>query len=158
MLARADPQVDANVLIRLLRGEPEFLSFAARNRHRGLSYNYWTRQEFLATARRGTGDTRADLRLLEQRYGARLITDIGPDQILTAAFRLRSAFSSTDRILDIQDSRVATTAWLRGELLATGDLRFYKRLRDLGIDAEFIGATGPSVKAERYVPSRVQIP
>jgi hypothetical protein len=52
----------------IVRMLPQF--HANANRAAGLSYNYSTRLEFLA------GGTRGQLRLLEERYGLRLIREV----------------------------------------------------------------------------------
>jgi len=147
-----DPQLDANILIRLLYGDPDVIAFIQANRAAGLSYNVYTRAEFLS---RGT---RAQLRLLEETYGIRLIQNVTPNQIDDVARRLEQAFDGTGRRLGTGDARVAATAYLTGERLATGDLQFYKRARDLGLQVEFVGTGRAAARAAAYQPDLVTIP
>ena len=114
------------------------------------SYNLSTRFEFLA------GGTRAQLRLLEQRYGIQLIREVPTPQILVTAARLRGAFTD-GRVLGYWDSQVAATAYLRGERLATADLQFFKRTKDLGINVEFVGTGNAAARAGGYVPRPVAV-
>jgi predicted nucleic acid-binding protein len=152
VVALSDSQLDTNILIRLLRGDPEVVTFVQANRSAGLSYNVATRAEFLDKG------TRAELRLLEQKYGIRLIREINPSQIDAVAQRLQQAFAHTERKLGTKDARVAATAYLKGEPLATGDLRFYKRALDLGLRIEFVGTGKAASLAAAYQPDLVTIP
>lgn len=151
-IALIDPQLDTNILIRLLRGDAEVVAFVRANRAAGLSYNVYTRAEFL---RRGT---RAQLRTLEENYGIRLIREFNPVQIDDVARRLQRAFAGTGRSLGDADAHVAATAYLKGERLATGDLKFYKRAFDLGLDVEFVGTGPAAARAAAYRPDPVTIP
>ena len=81
--------------------------------------------------------------------------EISLEEIEAVAARLRRAFEGTGRALSEADSRVAASAFLRGEKLGTNDLRFYKRCKDLGLDVEYVG-TDP--RAANYEPELVTIP
>src|SRR6266498_1085940 len=83
-----DPQLDANVLIGLLKGTPEFVAYAQAKKPAGLSYNQATRAEFLAN----NYGTAAQLQSLEQQYGLQLIQDVSLAEIDAAAVRLQAAF------------------------------------------------------------------
>lgn len=143
--ALVDPQLDANLLMRLSKGDPVAVAYAEANRAAGLSYNFSTRFEFL------NGGTRAELRLLEQKYGISLIRDVPLADIQSTATSLRSAFTD-GRALGYWDSQVAASAFLKGERLATGDLQFFKRALDLGVKVEFVGTGRAAQRAAQYVP------
>jgi hypothetical protein len=151
-----DPQLDVNALIRLLGGVPEFVAFAQAQRAAGLSYNRAARAEFLAN---GLG-TQADLDTLEQGYGVVLITETSDAEIDAAAQRLQAAFHGDPlgRILHVPDARVLATALLKTEAVATGDLQLFKRARDLGLSASFIGTGRAAARAAAYVPHPVVVP
>jgi RHS repeat-associated protein len=146
-VALVDPQLDANLLIRLSQRDPVAVGFANANRAAGLSYNFSARFEFLA------GGTRAELRLLEQQYGIQLIRDVPLSQLQQTAAKLRGAFVD-GRALGYWDSQVAASAFLKGERMATGDLQFYKRALDLGLKVEYVGTGNSALRATRYVPKR----
>jgi hypothetical protein len=46
-------------------------------------------------------------------------------------------------------------AVLRGEKLATNDLQFFKRAKDLGLNVEFVGSGDAATNAANYVPRPV---
>jgi RHS repeat-associated protein len=144
-VAAVDPQLDANVLMLVSRGDATAVAYANANRAAGLSYNYSARLEFLI---RGT---RAELRLLEERYGMRLIREVPLDDIAAEASRLRSLFTD-GRVLGYWDSQVAATASLMGERMATADLQFFKRAMDLGLNVEYVGTGAAAARAAAYVP------
>ena len=127
------------------RGDATAVAYANANRAAGLSYNYSARLEFLI---RGT---RAELRLLEERYGMRLIREVPLDDIAAEASRLRSLFTD-GRVLGYWDSQVAATASLMGERMATADLQFFKRAMDLGLNVEYVGTGAAAARAAAYVP------
>ncbi len=149
-----DPQLDANVLIRLLNEVPEFVTYAQKNQQLGLTYNRVTREEFLA---QGSAE---QLQLLEERYGIRLSQEKMPLLEMGIAARLQAAFHGDPlrRSLQPADAGVAATAFIKKDRLATGDLQFYKRARDLGIDAEYVGAGRAAARAAAYTPRPVIIP
>ncbi len=143
--AVVDPQLDANLLIRLSKGDPVAVAYAEANRSAGLSYNFSTRFEFL------NGGTRAELRLLEQTYDIQLIRDVPLSDIQSTATNLRGAFTD-GRTLGYWDSQVAASAYLKGERLATGDLQFFKRAMDLGLNVDFVGTGRAAQRAAQYMP------
>jgi predicted nucleic acid-binding protein len=147
-----DPQLDNNFLINLKKGQPDFVAYATANKPAGLSYNFSARGEFLAN---GLG-TRADLRLLEQQWAINLIRDVPPSVIDNVAQQLRTAFTD-GRVLAIKDSRIAATAFIKGERLATNDLQFFKRALDLGINVEYVGSGNAAAKAANYVANLVNV-
>lgn len=154
MPLRFDPQLDTNFLIRVMNGETAFVAYAQTHQAVGLSYYLATCAEFLAQG------TQADLQLLGVRYGIKLSQDVTTQVIDATAARLQLAFHGDPlgRVLHHGDARVAASAYLKKETLATGDLRFYKRSRDLGLNVDFVG-TGPSAaKAAAYSPRPVTIP
>lgn len=61
-------------------------------------------------------------------------------------------------MLGYWDSQVAATAYLRGDRLATADLRFFKRAKDLGLSVEFVGTGNSATRAGAYVPRPVAVP
>jgi hypothetical protein len=126
------------------------------NQPKGLTYNLATQAEFVA---RGAG-TDADLQLLEQRFGVNLIQDITRQDLDDVAIRLQAAFQGDPqrRSLGEADARVAASAFLKTEALATADLKFFKRLRDLGLIADFIGTRRALARAAAYQPRPVTIP
>lgn len=127
------------------------MAYAQANRAAGLSYNFSSTFEFL------TGGTRADLQLLEQQYGISLIREVPLPELQNTARQLRAAFTD-GRVLGYWDSQVAASAYLRGERLATGDLQFFKRAGDLGLDVQFVGSGNAAAKAAAYVPKPVTVP
>lgn len=152
-----DPQLDANVLIRLRAGDPTTVAYARANQAAGLSYNFMTRFEYLAGGA-ARGGTRADLRVLEETYGIQLRRDISLADIESMGASLRASFAGTNRILHNFDSEVLASAYLRGERVATGDLQLFKRGRDLGINIEFVGNGRSAQLAAQYRPQPVPPP
>ncbi len=151
-----DPQLDVNGLILLLLGVPEWVAYVQANQASGLSYNLATQAEFLAQGKGG----QAQLIGLENHYGIRLIQDISWAEIHAAAGRLQGAFSGDPlrRVLREADARVAASAFLKSESLATGDLQFFKRAKDLGLTVEFVGSGRAAALAAAYQPRPVTIP
>jgi hypothetical protein len=113
-------------------------------------------KEFLALGR-GTG---AQLQLLERQYGLQLIQDVSLSEIDAAAAPLQAAFDGDPfhRILREEDARVAATAFLKRQRLATGDLQLFKRAKDLGLDVDFVGTGQAAARAAAYQPRTVSIP
>jgi predicted nucleic acid-binding protein len=151
-----DPQLDANALIELLRGDPDFVAYAQANQTAGLNYNAAVRTEFLAN---GLG-TQADLDALAQTWGVILIGDVSEPEIDAAAGRLQGAFlgTSPQRVLHRPDARVLATALLKNESVATHDLRLFKRARDLGLAVVFVGSGRAAARAAAYAPQPVTVP
>ena len=151
-----DPQLDTNVLIQLVRGVPEFVAYAQAHQPLGLGYNQVVAAEFL-TLGKGMG---AQLQLLQKQYGLQLIQDGSLQEIDTAAARLQAAFAGDPfhRRLSKEDARVAATAFLKQERQATGDIQFFKRAKDLGLDVDFVGAGQAAVRAAAYKPRTVSVP
>jgi len=143
--------LDANLLMRLSAGDPLAIAYANANRAAGLSYNVSTRFEYLV------GGTRAELRLLENRYGIALSRDYSLAEIQDTGRQLRSAFTD-GRVLGYWDSQVAATAYLTGDRMATTDLQFYKRALDLGLSVDFVGTGRALSRANNYVPRPVFVP
>ena len=98
--------------------------------------------------------------MLELQHGLQLIQDVSMPEIDAAAARLQAAFAGDpwNRRLHDADARVAATAFLKHEKLATNDLRFFKRAKDLGLDADYIGSGQAVSKAAAYVPRPVTVP
>jgi hypothetical protein len=121
----------------------------------GLSYTGAAREEFLVS---GVG-TPQELQDLEQQYGMRLRADLSLAQIDLAAARLQAAFQGDPlrRNLSMADARIAAGAFLKSEGLATGDLQLFKRCRDLGLNAEFIGSARALARAIAYIPQLITI-
>jgi predicted nucleic acid-binding protein len=151
-----DPQLDTNVLIQLLRGVPEFVAYAQARQALGLSCNMAMAAEFL-TLGRGTA---AHLQQLEQLYGLQRVQDVSLSEIGAAAARLQAAFAGDplQRLLREGDARVAATAFLKQERLATGDLQLFKRAKDLGLDVDYVGTGQAAARAAAYQPRTVSIP
>lgn len=151
-----DPQLDTNVLIQLVRAVPEFVAYAQAQKALGLSYNMVVAAEFL-TLGRGTG---GHLQQLEQQYGIQPLQDVSLQEIDTAAARLQAAFAGDPfhRMLGDEDARVAATAFLKQERLATGDIQLFKRAKDLGLDVDFVGTAQAEARAAAYQPRTVSIP
>ena len=146
-----DPQLDSNFLIRLLKGEQTFVEYATEHRSAGLNVYSAVLAEFL---QKGTLE---EFMALQGQYGIRLADDCTPNEVSAVAARLRSAFGGTGRVLSEEDARVLATAFLRREPFATGDLQLFKRAKDLGLNADFIGPGNAATKARNYVPQLVQI-
>jgi predicted nucleic acid-binding protein len=143
--AGVDPQLDANVLMGLANGNAAAIAYAKANRAAGLSYNVSARLEFLAKG------TRAQLRVLEQQYGIKLIRDLRLSDIQATAGRFVRAFTD-GRTLGYWDAQVAASAYLKGERFGTADLQFYKRARDLGLNVDYVGTGKAAQKAAQYIP------
>jgi predicted nucleic acid-binding protein len=151
-----DPQLDTSFLIRLAASDPPFLAYAVANRAAGLRYSPAAGAEFLAAG----GGSAAQLQSLQQRFGIQAISGLATAALDNAARRLQNAFQGgpRGRVLHAEDAKVLAAAFLLGEPLATGDLRLYKRGRDLGPPVEFVGAVRPTAVAAAYVPQGVVIP
>jgi predicted nucleic acid-binding protein len=151
-----DPQLDANSLIRILRGEPEFVAYAAATQTAGLCHNQAAKLAFFAN---GMG-TQNDLDALEKQFGVKLDSRIPDAEMDKAAVRLQTAFwgDVLARVLHTADARILATAFLENEIVATGDLRLFKRAKDLGLMAQFIGHGRALRLAANYQPRLVVIP
>ncbi len=151
-----DPQLDVNALIRTLAGATEFIAFCRGHQAAGLTYNLAARSEFLA----GDRGTEADLGDLERTYALTLISDVSEAEVDAVAARLEAAFDADPlgRLLHRPDARILATVFLKGDAVATGDLQLFKRARDLGLAAYFIGAGRALARATVYVPCPVSIP
>lgn len=151
-----DPQLDLNALIRLARGEPQFVAFGSANQVAGLTYNSATRVDFRAN---GVG-SQADLNRLERAYGVTLLLGVSEAEIDASALRLQAAFRGDPfgPMLRTQDARIIATGFLKGEAVATCDLQLFKRAVDLGVAATFLGSGRGSARALAYAPRPVSIP
>jgi hypothetical protein len=69
--------------------------------------------------------------------------------------QLRAAFTD-GRVLGAEDWRVAASA-AKGERLATNDLQFFKRAKDLEINVDYVGTGNAAVKAANYAPRHSRI-
>lgn len=149
-----DPQLDVNVLIKLLGNVPEFVAYAVAKQVDGLEYNEATAFEFLSKG------VQSDLDALAKKYGISKATDYSLTEIDDIAQRLQRAFvgDRLGRVLHSQDAKVAATVFVKNEVLTTGDLQFFKRARDLGIRVDFIGTPRVTAKAHAYVPRPVTVP
>jgi hypothetical protein len=94
---------------------------------------------------------------LKNQYGIKLIRDVPLQELQATAARLQRAFTDA-RVLADADARVAASAFLRNERLATNDLQFFKRARDLGLSVEYVGTGDAAARAANYVPQPVTIP
>ena len=94
---------------------------------------------------------------LETKYGITVLAMPEKD-LAGAAARIVAAFKGTDRVISAEDARVAATALIKGEKLSTNDLQFFKRARDLGLNAAYVGSGDAAKKAKMYVPRPVKIP
>jgi predicted nucleic acid-binding protein len=150
------PQLDTNFLIRLLKGEPEFVAYARANQAAGLAYSQPAADEFLAAP----AGSAAQLKQLEQDYGVVLLTNPTTTAIDIVAKRLQNAFvgDSFHRILPWMDALILGVAFLTGDCLATGDLKLFKRARDLGVSVEFVGSAAAARRAAGYAPRIVVVP
>jgi hypothetical protein len=151
-----DPQLDVNVLIRVLRMEQEFIDYVRANRACGLRYNLGAKDEFLATAL----GSQAELDCLYQQYGIELLAEVSIVDLDVTAVLLRSAFDGDvfGRTLHEPDSRILSTGWILKETITTADLHLYKRARDLGMDVSFLGSGRAFNLAMNYQPRLVIIP
>ena len=145
-----DPQLDTDTLINLLIEEPTAVAAATKWKAAGLSYNVWTRFQFLQK------HTRAELRLLERRWGMKLIREFTPAQLEAIGKRVQSAFRGTRRVVHDEDAFIVASAWAKGEKFMTADQRLYRRARDLRIDAIYAGPNAAAVV--KYVPRPVRVP
>jgi predicted nucleic acid-binding protein len=151
-----DPQLDTNFLIRLHKGEPEFIAYAQANRAAGLNYTQSAADEFLANPL----GSATQLLSLEQQYGIIPSVAITATAIDNAATRLQNAFvgAARGRVLRRADAKVLAAAFLTGECLATGDERLFKRGKDLGLNVDFVGSGPAARRAAAYVPLPVVVP
>lgn len=153
-MANSDPQLDVNVLIGLKQQIPEYVAYVQANLADGLRYNEAAANEFLVN------DTPAELQNLEQIFGLSRIQDVTLAEISVVGQWLQDAFLGDPwgRIIHKSDAKIAATAFIKKEKLATGDLRFFKRGLDLGLQMEFIGSGKAKIRALAYVAKPVQIP
>jgi RHS repeat-associated protein len=151
-----DPQLDNNLLSALANsndaGHAAAVAYANANRAVGLSVNRATYREFLRYR------SKYQFNLLKQQYGIKLIRDIDLDALGSVAARFQRAFTGTGRAISSADANVAASAFLRNETLATADLQFYKRARDLGLRVDFVGGGNAATRAAAYAPQTVTIP
>ena len=152
-----DPHLDSSILI--AASDPGNINHAAAvgylkaNQPLGLSASRRALREFLTKS-----PTRSGFRDLQKTYGIKLARNIPTKQINALVDRLQKAFTD-GRVLRDGDARIAAEAMLRSETLATADLPFFKRAKDLGIDVEFVGSSGGALsKAANYKPNPVTIP
>jgi|SRR6516225_193759 hypothetical protein len=147
-------QIDVNVLLGIHQKDPDYIAYVQANRANGLRYNEAAANEFLVH------ESPAELQNLEQTFGLSRIQDVTLAEIDVAGQLLQDAFLSDPwgRIIHENDARVAATAFIKKEKLATGDLKFFKRGLDLGLQMEFIGSGNAKAKALAYVTKPVQIP
>ena len=149
-----DPQLDSNVLIQILANIPEFVAYALAKQADGLENNEATVLEFLAMG------TQSDLNGLARKYGIIQNIAFSINEIDDTANRRHNAFlgDPLGRNLHDQDARVASTVFLKNEILATGDIQLFQRIRDLGMRADFIGSRWASLKAQANCPRPVKVP
>ncbi len=151
-----DPQLDTGFLIRLLLADPPFVAYTVTHQAAGLRYSPMAAAEFLA----GAGSTVAQLQSLQQQFGVQPLTGLSATALDNAAQRLQNAFQGDPRgrTLHAENAKVLAAAFHLGEPLATGDLRHFKRTRDLGLPTDFVGASRPAAAASAYTPQVVTIP
>jgi predicted nucleic acid-binding protein len=150
-----DPQLDNNLLSALANPNDPLhaaaVEYANANKAAGLSVNRSAYQEFLKTY------SKDQFAALKEQYGMKLIREIPLEELQSTATRLQAAFTD-GRVLADADARVAASALLKGEKLATNDLQFFKRAKDLGLNVEYVGSGDAAAKAAAYVPKPVTIP
>jgi RHS repeat-associated protein len=151
-----DPQLDANIISALINpkdaGHAAAVAFATANQAAGLSINRHTYKKILSHF------SKDQIRKLRETYGIKLIREVDLPEIDKLAGRLERAFAGTGRVLSAEDARVAATAFLRKERLATADVQFFYRAKDLGLDVELVGPAPRVAQAAAYVPQLVTIP
>lgn len=152
-----DPHLHSSILI--AASDPSNVNHAAAvvylkaNQPAGLSASQQALREFLTRS-----PTPSAFKELQKTYGIKLARKIPRGEVNALAGRLQQAFTN-GRVLRSDDARIAAEARLRGETLATADLPFFKRAKDLGIDVEFVGSSGAALaKAANYTPNPVTIP
>lgn len=120
-----DPQLDNNVLSHLAnpshQNHAAAVAYANANKAAGLSVNRHAYREFLVNF------SKDQFKMLKDKYGIKLIREISLEEIEIVGKRIEDAFVGTDRSISASDARVAASALLRGEKLATNDLQFFKR-------------------------------
>jgi hypothetical protein len=151
-----DPQLDTSFLVRLVLGDPPFVAYSLAHQAAGLRYSPAAAAEFLA----GGGEAAAQLQSLQQRFGVQPLSGLSGTALDNAALRLQNAFQGAahGRLLHAEDAKVLAAAFLLGEPIATGDLRLFKRGRDLGLASHFVGSVRPAAVAAAYAPRPVLIP
>ncbi len=151
-----DPQLDNNLLSQLANfahpNHAAAVAYAEANKAAGLSVNRAAYKEFLQNF------SKDQFSGLRERYGIKLIREISLEELGSTALRLRKAFDGTGRAIGEGDAKVAASALLRGEKLATNDLQFFKRAKDLGLNVEYVGSGNAAANAAKYVPQPVTIP
>lgn len=148
-------ELDNNILSALINPNDSnhiaAVAFANANKAAGLHVNRSAYREFLQSYSKHQFD------ILRQQYGIKLIRDIPLEELQATAMRLQNAFTD-GRVLHEPDARVAASAYIRGERLATNDLPFFRRAKDLGLQVEYVGSGPSAAKAAAYVPMPVTIP
>jgi RHS repeat-associated protein len=151
-----DPQLDNNLLSQLVNpahpNHAAAVAYAEANKAAGLSVNRAAYKEFLQHF------SKDQFSVLREQYGIKLIREISLDELNSVAQRLRKAFDGSGRDIGEGDAKVAASALLRGEKLATNDLQFFKRAKDLGLNVEYVGSGNAAANAAKYVPQPVTIP
>ncbi len=152
----ASQQLDANIFSALLNpadvGHAAAVAFASAHKTAGLTINRHTYMKLLQKY------SKHQLKAMREQYRIKLLRKIELPELGAAASRLENAFAGTGRAISAEDARVAASAFLRKETLATADLQFFKRAQDLGLSVKFIGSGNAAVKASAYVPQKVVIP
>ena len=150
-----DPQLDANLLQALIDhthvNHAAAKAYALANESSGLSVNRSAYREFLQSF------SKDQFNALRQEYRIRLIREIPLEELQSTSSRLQRAFTDGRTVSDA-DARVAASAYLRGERLATNDRQFFYRARDLGLDVEYVGTGEAAARAANYIPRPVTIP
>jgi predicted nucleic acid-binding protein len=149
-------QLDANLISALLNpkdvGHASAVAFVSANKAGNLTINRHTYMKILSRY------SKDQFNELKQLYGIKLLKEINLPELGATASKLEKAFAGTGRAISAEDARVAATGFLRNETVATADLQFFKRARDLGLSVEFIGSGNTAKKATAYIPQPVAIP
>ncbi|HEY9421538.1 MAG TPA: RHS repeat-associated core domain-containing protein, partial [Thermoanaerobaculia bacterium] len=112
-----DQQLDANLISALINpkdvGHAAAVAYVNANKGAGLTVSRHTYQKFLSKY------SKDQFKTLREKYGIKLLREIELPELAATASRLERAFAGTGRTLSAEDARVAATAFLRKEKLAT---------------------------------------
>ncbi len=154
-------QLDVNLVARLLNPkDPKStpaesaaaLAYVQANKASGLTINRHAYQKLLNSY------SKEQIKQISDKHGIKLARETQLPELGKVAKRIEGAFDGTTRVISKEDARIAATAYLRKERIATGDLQFYKRARDLGLQVDFVGAGRSAALAAAYVPTPVTVP
>jgi len=151
-----DFELDNNILSGLAKGDSNSFpvrQFMFNNRKANFSVNKSTRKEFLEKF------SKKQLKQLQKDFKIKINRKSSFDELSETGKKLQDAFvkPKPSRVLDTKDSRVAASAYTNRKTVVTSDLKFYKRMVDMGIETKYVGSGKTLNKAINYKPQKIKI-